>query len=131
MTQIHEPQTATLYDRLGGADGIAALVEDILTAHMENPAIRARFLPYQDDPEYLATLKQHLCDFMALGSGGPAEYKGRGMAEAHRGMNISDEEYMAAMDDIMAVLARHEIDETSQKDVLAIVYSLKGQIARL
>jgi hemoglobin len=35
---------------------------------------------------------------------------------------------MAATDDILAALRKHGVDEQTQKDVLAIAYSLKGQI---
>jgi hemoglobin len=118
----------TLFRRLGGQDGIHALVDDIVAAHMENPLIQQRFLPYREDPEHLATLKEHLRKFLAMGSGGPEEYEGRSMPEAHRGMNISEAEYMAAVDDIMEVLRDHDIDEQSRKDVLMISYSLRSEI---
>jgi hemoglobin len=95
---------------------------------MENPLIQQRFLPYREDPEHLATLKEHLRKFLAMGSGGPEEYEGRSMPEAHRGMNISEAEYMAAVDDIMEVLRDHDIDEQSRKDVLMISYSLRSEI---
>ncbi len=118
----------TLFRRLGGQDGIHALVDDIVAAHMENPLIQQRFLPYREDPEHLAKLKEHLRKFLAMGSGGPEEYEGRSMPEAHRGMNISEAEYMAAVDDIMDVLEDHGVDEQSQKDVLMISYSLRSEI---
>jgi hemoglobin len=118
----------SLYERLGGASGIKALVDDVVEAHMNNPVIKARFLPYREDPENLATIKQQTCDFFGAGSGGPEQYVGREMPEAHRGMNISAEEYMAAVDDIMNALDKHKMDEETRKDVLAIAYSLKDQI---
>lgn len=123
--------TASLYERLGSTAGITALVDDIVAAHMVNPAIKARFLPYASDPTRMATVKQHLCRFLEAGSGGPGEYAGRSMPDAHRGMNISEAEYMAAVDDIVAVLGRHGVDEQTTKDVLAITWSLKGQIMRV
>lgn len=52
------------------------------------------------------------------------------MKTAHRGMNISEAEYMAAVDDIMMVLDRHKIDEQT-KDVLAIAFSIKGEIMKV
>lgn len=52
----------------------------------------------------------------------------RTMPEAHRGMNISVAEYMAAVDDIMEVLDRNEVPDSAQKDVLAITYELKSHI---
>lgn len=118
----------TLYERLGGKPGIKALVDDVLEAHMKNPAISARFLPYRERPDDLNDAKAQLCAFFGAGSGGPEPYSGRDMVAAHRGMNISTSEYMAAIDDIMSVLAAHEVDETTRKDVLMIGYSLKGDI---
>ena len=121
----------TLYQRLGGSSGINALVADIVALHMENPVIRARFRPYLETPEKLEITKKHLCAFLEAGSGGTAKYTGRTMRETHRGMNISAAEYMATIDDIMAALRKRGIDEQTQKDVLAIAYSLKEEILHL
>ncbi|MGR2737371.1 group I truncated hemoglobin [Billgrantia sp. Q4P2] len=120
--------TTSLYERLGGERGIASLVDDIVEAHMQNPKIQARFLPYRDDLEYLETVKGHLRQFLTFGGGGPGEYHGKSMLEAHRGMNISEAEYMAAIDDILAVLDRHEIDPQTRQEMLGIAYSLKDEI---
>ncbi len=121
----------SLYERLGKANGIAALADDMVEAHMCNAEIKARFLPYKEDPDKLKQLKKHLVNFLSAGSGGSEQYTGRDMPTAHRGMNISEAEYMAATDDIMMVLNQHGIDEESRKDVLAITNSLKEQIIRL
>jgi hemoglobin len=125
------PAAASLYKRLGASPGIAALVDDIVAAHMNNPTIKARFLPFAAQPERLGAIKQHLCAFLETGSGGPGRYTGRSMPDAHRGMNIGAAEYMAAIDDILAVLRKHGIDEQTQKDVLAIAYSLKADIVHV
>ncbi len=120
--------STNLYERLGGERGIASLVDDIVESHMQNPRIRARFLPYREDPDHLEVVKGHLRDFLAAGSGGPVEYRGRSMPEAHRGMNINEAEYMAAIDDILGVLDRHGIDPQTRQEVLGIAYSLKVEI---
>ena len=121
----------SLFDRLGGTPGIHALVEDIVALHMENPVIRARFRPYLEQPEKLEATKRHTCAFLEAGSGGKAQYTGRSMRDAHRGMNINEAEYMAAVDDILTALRKHDIDQQTQNDVLAIAYSLKGEILRV
>jgi hemoglobin len=125
------PMQASLYERLGGAEGIRAIVDGVVGAHMKNPVIKARFLPYASKSERLAELKQHLCAFLAMGSGGPHRYAGRSMPDAHRGMNISAAEYMAAVDDIMAVLRARSIDAPTQNEVLGIAYSLKDDIVHV
>lgn len=58
----------------------------------------------------------------------PGNITGRSMPETHRGMNISEAEYMAVVDDIMSVMEKHGIGESARKDVLAITYALKGEI---
>lgn len=117
-----------LFERLGGTVGITSIVDDVIEAHMSNPAISARFLPYKEQPEKLAVIRQHTIDFFSAGSGGAVTYSGRDMPTTHKGMNISPAEYMHVIDDIMLTLDKHKIDEPSKKDVLAILWSLKGMI---
>ncbi|UQD56757.1 group 1 truncated hemoglobin [Flavobacterium sp. K5-23] len=117
-----------LYDRLGGSSGITKIVNDVVEEHMNNPAINARFLPLKEQPEHLAQVKKHTIEFFSAGSGGPVKYTGKDMPTAHTGMNVNREEYMHVMEDIFHVLDKHNIDEDSKKDVLAILWSLKGSI---
>ncbi len=118
----------TLFERLGGRSGISLLVDDTVDAHMKNPAINARFLPFLQDPAQLAKIKQHTVEFFIAGSGGPAAYPGRDMVTTHAGMNISPIEYMHAIDDIFIALDKQSIPDNTKKDVLSILWSLKGMI---
>jgi hemoglobin len=120
--------TRTLFERLGGKEGITIIVDDAVEQHMKNPAVNARFLPLKEKPEHLAIVKQHSVDFFCAGSGGPILYKGKDMITAHTGMNINPTEYMHVMDDIFVALDKNGIDEDTKKDVLAILWSLKGMI---
>lgn len=122
---------SSLYQKLGGAKGIASIVDGMVEAHLQNPIIRARFLPYLEDPDKVQLIKQHACEFMGVGCGGPEVYTGRDMVATHKGMNISTEEFIAAVDDIMMVLDRHQVDEPTKKEMLYMLYSLKSQIVRV
>jgi hemoglobin len=131
MTNAQTPKqevSPTLFERLGGTEGITSIVDDVIKVHMTNPAIKARFTPYLEQPERLAVIRQHTIDFFSAGSGGKVNYTGRDMPTTHRGMNISAEEYMHVVDDIMLVLDQHKIDKTSKNEVLGILWSLKGMI---
>jgi hemoglobin len=121
-------ETTSLFERLGRSSGIERLVDEVAGRHLENPVIAARFRPYLEEPEKLQALKEHLARFLEMGSGGPQRYAGRDMRSAHKGMNISPAEYMAAIDDILEALAHVGMDEQTRKDVLAIAWSLKGEI---
>lgn len=118
----------SLYHRLGELDGITKIVDDILANHYNNPAINARYLPLKDDPVHEAEVRQHVIEFLAMGSGGPVDYTGKDMPSTHKGMNINQGEYMEVIDDIMAALDKHNIDEPTKNEVLAICYSLKGEM---
>lgn len=122
--------TASLFQRLGGTNGINALVEEVIALHMQNPVIGPRFRPYLETPDKLSLAKKHLCAFIEAGAGGEAKYTGRSMRDAHRGMNISEAEYMAAIDDILAGMRTRGLDEQTQKDMLGIAWSLKADILR-
>jgi hemoglobin len=126
-----ETSNVSLYERLGGLKGITVIVDDIVEAHMTNPDVKARFLPLKDDPKHFSEVRQHLINFLAAGSGGPEQYTGKDMVSAHRGMNISEGEYMKVIDDILYALDKNKVDEQTRKDVLAIAYSLKDQMIRV
>ena len=64
--------TESLFERLGGRDGIAKIVDSTVENHMNNPEVNARFLPFKNRPERLAIIKNHTIDFFSAGSGGPA-----------------------------------------------------------
>ena len=130
QTSTHQkelPMTATLYQRLGSAEGIARLVDDVIDAHLANPLIKTRYEQIKDMPH----VKQLSREFLTTGSGGPQTYTGKGMLAAHKGMNVSEQEFLAVVDDILGALNKNRIDEDSKKDVLAILYSLKDQIIRV
>ena len=119
--------TTSLYQRLGDANGIARLVDDVIDAHLTNPIVKTRFENIKD----LDHAKKMAREFFCAGSGGPETYTGKDMLTAHKGMNISEQEYLAVMDDIVGAMNKHKLDESTKNDVIAILYSLKGNIIRV
>lgn len=120
----------SLYQNLGGAAKIKIMVDDIVDAHVENPTIGPRFKPYLERPEYVNQIKQHMCDLLGMGSGGPEQYSGRDMETTHEGMNISEGEFVAALDDILMVLQNHDVEQKDQNEVLGMLYGMKDEIVR-
>lgn len=116
-----------LYDRLGGADGIAQLVDDAVDAHLENPIVKTRFENTAD----IEHAKRMSVEFFCAGSGGPETYTGRDMLTAHKGMNISEQEFIAVVDDILEAMDKNRLEDDVKKDVLSILYSLKSEIIRV
>lgn len=118
---------ANLYERLGGEERITRLAKDVVEAHYKNPLIKARF----EQIENRGKFEQNVADFFCAGSGGPQPYKGKEVLAAHRHMNISEQELVAAIDDIMGAMTKNGYEQAEKNDVLAILYSLKGDVVRV
>lgn len=116
----------SLYERLGGREGIAAIVNDLVDLHVANPAIRTRFMAY-DLPES----KRKAIEFMCMGTGGPETYTGKGLVKAHEGMNIGEAEFLAVMDDVDTVLEKHHVGPVERQEVVATFMALRKDVLHL
>lgn len=117
---------ASLYERLGGQTGIAAIVEDIWANHTSNPVVKQRYV--DSDPE---NVKRLVREMFCAGTGGPETYTGRDMLSAHRGMNINDQEFNSVIDDVLDAMTKNNAGQKEKDEVLAILYSLKGEIVHV
>lgn len=116
----------TLYQRLGGAERIAAIIDDAVDRHAVNPVLAPRFRG-KDLPK----LKQLGTQFFCAGIGGPQRYEGRDLRTAHANMNVSEQEYLETMDDIVAALNGQGVAPAEVNEIIAILYSLKGDVLRV
>jgi len=67
---------------------------------------------------------------LASGTGGKEEYKGREMSATHKGLNLSEADFLHAIDDILLVLDTHKVDRGSRNEILATLYSMKGSVIK-
>ena len=124
---MHAAAPTLLYERLGRFEGISRIVKDVVDAHLANPVVAPRFLAAKD----MDRVRRMAIEFFCAGTGGPQPYTGRDLLATHKGMNISEQEYMAVMDDILGTLEKHDIDPGTRGEVSAILYALKGQVLRV
>ncbi len=113
----------SLFERLGGEEVIIKISSDVVDYHMQNPIIKARFAGSDVEP-----LKLTVAQFFITGSGGPQVYQGKDMRAAHKHMNINDNEYMAAVDDVMKALDNNNIADKEKSEVLYIFYTLRPDV---
>jgi hemoglobin len=129
-----------LYERLGGHEAIAALVDDMVTRSVEDPRVnferrevKTNFLgkkypAWEPTPQNVDVLKRHMTEFLTLAAGGPAEYTGREVGEVHKGMKITNAEFDAMVGDIKASMDRLGFAAKEKKDLLAIIETTRKQI---
>ncbi|MEO6205619.1 MAG: group 1 truncated hemoglobin [Mycobacteriales bacterium] len=117
--------TTPLYERIGGHEGLERIVPTVIALHLENPIVGERF---RNAKKAIPELERLAIEFFATGLSGEPSYDGLSMAQAHAGMGISAEDYLAVLDDILAALAQHEVGQQECAELLAIAYSLKDDI---
>ena len=116
-----------LFERLGGRDGVRALTERVVDNHFANPVVATRFANARRTREEMI---DGATEFFCTGLSGVPTYEGADLPEVHRGMNISEAEFVEALDDILAAMASLDIGQLEQAEVLAILYSMKGGVVR-
>ena len=118
--------TKTLYERLGGYDAIAAVANDLLLRLHTDPQL-GRFWAHRGE-DGVRREKQFLIDFLCANAGGPVYYRGRDMTLCHRGMRITESDWDVFLGHAAATLAKLQVPEAEQRDVVAFVQSLKAEI---
>ena len=116
----------TLYERLGGYDAITAVANDLLPRLQADPQL-GRFWAHRGE-DGVKREKQLLIDFLCASAGGPMYYRGRDMVLSHRGMRISESDWNVFLGHAAATLAKFQVPEAEQREVVAFVQSLKKEI---
>ncbi len=115
--------TTSLYERLGGTEGITNIANDIVDIHLANPRISTR---YADSD--IPAVKNAAATFFIAGTGGPDVYEGKDMLSVHKGMNIDNGEFMAVLDDALEALEKNNIGQREKEEVLFVLFSMKKDI---
>jgi len=116
----------TLYKRLGGYDAIAAVTDDFLGRLLAEPRFAKFFSGASSDSK--ARIRQHIVDQLCFATGGPCVYTGRTMKTAHAGLGITEEDWRAAVEDLVASLDKFHVPAAEKGELAAILGSIKGDI---
>jgi hemoglobin len=119
----------SLYDRLGGIYNIATVVDDFIDRIMVDPRLNAN--PRVDEAHHRVSppgFKYLVTEMVCWATGGPQIYSGRSMGDSHRHLMITDEEWMAFMDDFQQTLDKFKVPQPEQEELKAIVESTKESI---
>jgi len=119
----------SLYERLGGVYSIATVVDDFIDRVMADPRLNAN--PAVDEAHHKlppAGFKYLATEMVCWATGGPQKYTGRSMADSHRHLNITPQEWEAFMEDFQQTLDKFKVPAAEQAELRAIVQSTYGDI---
>jgi len=116
----------SLYERLGGYDGITTFANDLLPRLQSDPQL-GRFWKNRGD-DGIAREKQLLIDYLCSCAGGPMYYTGRDMKLSHVGMKISEADWSIFLRHAGATMNALKVPKQECDDIGAFVQSLKADI---
>jgi hemoglobin len=116
----------SLYDRLGGYNAIAAVVDDFVGRLLTDKQFERFFAGHSVDSK--KRIRQHIVDQLCAAAGGPCVYTGRTMKDSHAGLGITDAEWDAAAKHLVASLDKFKVGDAEKKDLLTFVSGLKADI---
>jgi hemoglobin len=112
-----------LYLELGGTPGITSVVDAFLPRINGDARINTLFRNVDHDD-----LRRLVIEQLCAATGGPCTYTGRSMQEAHSGLNLTEADFKAFVDDLVAAMNQLKVPKPSQKKLLALLAPMKPQI---
>lgn len=116
----------SLYDRIGGYNALAAVVDDFIGRLVADKRFEKFFAGHSEDSR--KRIRQHILDQFCAATGGPCIYLGRDMKTTHTGLGITEADWDAAAKHLAASLDKFKVPEKEKGEVLAFVTSLKKDV---
>lgn len=116
-------QNEHLYETFGGKEGLTALIDDAMNRWLANPRTRG-FFEHADQARIKELLVKQFCVVMH----GPCTYDGRTMAEAHRGLNISEGSFYALVEELQVAMNKRHIPFNAQNRLIAALAPMHRDI---
>jgi len=116
-------QTVTLFEQLGGADGLTRITNDAVDLALANPVIKDSFAE-TNIPRLRGLLYAQFCEL----TGGPCKYQGRSMVRSHAPLKITNLHFNAFAEDLQTAMERANIPFSVQNRFLAILAPMQREI---
>ncbi|GAB1264955.1 hypothetical protein NBRC116493_21450 [Aurantivibrio infirmus] len=113
----------SLFQSLGGEIGLDQLTVTTLQLARAEDRIAFHFQDIEDD-EFLSELYMQLCSL----SGGPCEYEGRDMIDAHAGLGITKAEFDVFVEIFIEAMNKNAISFSAQNKLLSILAPMRPDI---
>ncbi|MGE5327107.1 MAG: group I truncated hemoglobin [Deltaproteobacteria bacterium] len=120
------PKEKTLYQKIGGYDVIAAVVDDFIAQLGKDEAFK-RFGGGRS-MDSLHRTRQLVVDQICYLAGGPCVYIGRDTKTAHAGLEITQEEWDKSIKHFETALDDQKVAPDAQKDFIAMIQKLREDI---
>ncbi len=123
------PKEKSLYERLGGKDAIAKVVDGFVAKLAADPKTKKRFTNIKGAK--LDHFKTMLVDQLCEATGGAEKYTGKDMKAAHKGMKITEDEWNATVTDLKGALDDAKVPEKETGELFSLLAPMKDDIVEV
>ncbi|WP_267643212.1 group I truncated hemoglobin [Haloarchaeobius amylolyticus] len=116
---------STLYEQLGGEEGISAVVDSFYDRVLADDRV-AHFFEDTDMQQQRA----HQTQFLSSVAGGPVTYSGEEMDEAHDHLDIHQEHFEVIAELLEETMVEFDVDEDDRQAVLDAVAQYEDAIVQ-
>lgn len=117
---------SSVYQRLGGREGIAGIVDDFVVNAQADPRIGPAFKAIP--PAKLGPVKSNMADFICDATGGPCAYLGKSMKDTHKGMKLGKEDIDAFNAALGRALDKHRVSAADKAQVIKLTESVAPDV---
>ncbi len=116
-------ENASLYERLGGMPAINKVMAEFTRQVARDERINGFFIGAD-----LERVERLLAEQVCAATGGPCTYTGGDMVAVHTGMNITEAQFNALVEDLVKSLNTYRVRQREQQELLKILGSMKKDI---
>ena len=112
---------ASLYERLGGEAAINAVVDGMYVKIFADPELEDFFR--KTDKEHQKDMQRK---FLTLATGGPSNYDGKNMKDAHKGRGIANKEFDLVFGHVVSTMVELGVSQELIGEVGALLEPLRA-----
>ncbi len=119
----------SLYERLGGADNIAVVVDEVIERGYASEILHANPRIAEGHAQFpKAAYKFKVTLLVCQSTGGPYRYVGRSLKEAHQHLNITEAEWRELISIVRDSLGKYKVPRKEQDELIAGLERTKGEM---
>lgn len=116
-------QAQSLYDKYGGEDTIAKIVDQFYVKVLADPRVN-EFFKNTD----MVKQRKHQTNFICFALGGPKQYTGRTMRAAHAKLDLNDTHFDTIVELLAKTLKENGVTDDDIKAIAAKIEPMRNDI---
>jgi hemoglobin len=113
----------SLFEKFGGIEGIAPVVDEFYKRVLGDEAVNSFF-----DHTNMEQMRKHQTHFLSFALGGPNQYTGKSMENAHKGLNLQPQHFQFIVKHLHDTLVHFNVGQQDIAKVLGLIAPLKDNI---